>query len=95
MQEAEDAWTETGEEIANRALFPKADSWIFGANNPGKTKTVVFYLARLGGYERGLRSRGPGLRGLRNAGSTGRAAGRELTRLLSKPVAGRPGAKRT
>ena len=27
-----------------RPLFPKVDSWIFGANIPGKKQTVMFYL---------------------------------------------------
>jgi hypothetical protein len=40
-REAEDAWTKTCEEIANMTLFPKVESWIFGANIPGKKKTVM------------------------------------------------------
>ena len=31
-----------------RPLFPKAASWIFGANIPGKKRTVMFYL---GGHQ--------------------------------------------
>ncbi|WFR73236.1 NAD(P)/FAD-dependent oxidoreductase [Prescottella defluvii] len=49
-REAEDAWTQTCREIADVTLFPKAQSWIFGANIPGKTNTVMFYLAGLGNY---------------------------------------------
>ena len=48
--DAEQAWTETCQEIANATLFPKAESWIFGANIPGKKNTVYFYLAGLGAY---------------------------------------------
>ena len=35
-------------------LFPKADSWIFGANVPGKKNTVMFYMAGLGDYRQKL-----------------------------------------
>ncbi len=38
------AWTETCGEIADQTLFPRAASWIFGANIPGKKRTVMFYL---------------------------------------------------
>jgi cyclohexanone monooxygenase len=31
-------------------LFPKAQSWIFGANIPGKKNAVMFYLGGLGNY---------------------------------------------
>lgn len=48
--DAEQAWTETCQEIASATLFPKAESWIFGANIPGKKNTVYFYLAGLGAY---------------------------------------------
>ena len=34
--------------IANYTLFPKTDSWIFGANIPGKKHAVMFYLGGLG-----------------------------------------------
>lgn len=47
---AEDAWTVTCQEIADSTLFPKAESWIFGANVPGKTNTVMFWMAGLAAY---------------------------------------------
>ena len=47
---AEDGWTATCREIAGYTLFPKAESWIFGANIPGKPNTVMFYMAGLGAY---------------------------------------------
>ncbi|MGI6871948.1 flavin-containing monooxygenase [Amycolatopsis sp. 3B14] len=47
---AEEAWTAKCAEIADMTLFPKADSWIFGANIPGKKNAVMFYLAGLGAY---------------------------------------------
>jgi cyclohexanone monooxygenase len=48
--EAEQAWTETCRTIADMTLFPKVDSWIFGANIPGKTQTVMFYMGGLANY---------------------------------------------
>ena len=47
---AEQAWTATCTEIAERTLFSKGESWIFGANIPGKTNTVMFYMGGLGAY---------------------------------------------
>ena len=35
-------------------LFPKAESWIFGANIPGKKNTVMFYMAGIGAYRQQL-----------------------------------------
>ena len=52
--EAEQTWSETCREIADATLFPKTDSWIFGANIPGKPNTVMFYLAGLGAYRQVL-----------------------------------------
>ncbi|HAU57077.1 MAG TPA: NAD(P)/FAD-dependent oxidoreductase [Comamonadaceae bacterium] len=52
--EAESGWTKTCHDIAHMTLFPKADSWIFGANIPGKTNTVYFYMAGLGAYRQEL-----------------------------------------
>jgi len=48
--ETEEAWTETCAEIADATLFPMAASWIFGANIPGKKRTVMFYLGGLKTY---------------------------------------------
>jgi cyclohexanone monooxygenase len=48
--EVETAWTDTCMEIANQTLFPKAASWIFGANIPGKKRTVMFYLGGMKNY---------------------------------------------
>ncbi|WP_249933282.1 hypothetical protein [Blastococcus sp. CCUG 61487] len=51
---AEEAWTAVCEEIANMTLFPKAQSWIFGANIPGKKNAVMFYMAGLSAYRQKL-----------------------------------------
>ncbi|MGH3632984.1 MAG: flavin-containing monooxygenase, partial [Mycobacterium sp.] len=51
---AEDSWSATCSQIANATLFPKAQSWIFGANIPGKPHAVMFYLGGLGRYREEL-----------------------------------------
>ncbi|MBH0119669.1 NAD(P)/FAD-dependent oxidoreductase [Rhodococcus sp. HM1] len=48
--EAEEEWTETCTDIANATLFTRGNSWIFGANIPGKKPSVLFYLGGLGNY---------------------------------------------
>lgn len=48
--EAEEEWLETCRTIAGMTLFPKAESWIFGANVPGKKNAVRFYLGGLVNY---------------------------------------------
>jgi cation diffusion facilitator CzcD-associated flavoprotein CzcO len=53
-QDAVDGWTETCSTIANATLFPKADSWIFGANIPGKTNAVMFFMAGHSAYREKL-----------------------------------------
>jgi len=49
-QQAADEWVRTCQTIADMTLFPQAQSWIFGANIPGKKNAVMFYLAGLGAY---------------------------------------------
>ena len=44
---AEEKWREHINEIADKSLFPQADSWYFGANIPGKTKPIVHTCSRL------------------------------------------------
>lgn len=51
-QQTEDAWSATCTELAGYTLFPKAESWIFGANVPGKAHAVMFYLGGLGNYRK-------------------------------------------
>ncbi|GGO08009.1 cyclohexanone monooxygenase [Microbispora rosea subsp. aerata] len=53
-QGAEDAWTQTCKEIADQTLFSKVDSWIFGANIPGKKHSVMFFFAGLAPYRQKL-----------------------------------------
>ena len=49
-QEAESYWTATCKQIAYTTLFAKTESWIFGANIPGKPHTVLFYMGGLAPY---------------------------------------------
>ena len=75
--DAEAGWTATCADIAAQTLFAKGDSWIFGANIPGKPNTVMFYMAGLAAYRDGLRGGiDAGYRGyeLDNAAPAGRAA---------------------
>jgi cyclohexanone monooxygenase len=55
-QDAEDHWVATCDEIAYGTLFPKVDSWINGANIPGKPVTVMFYMAGMSAYMDQLRA---------------------------------------
>ncbi|GAA2425903.1 NAD(P)/FAD-dependent oxidoreductase [Streptomyces macrosporus] len=75
-REAEAGWTATCKEIADMTLFPKAQSWIFGASIPGKTPTVVFYLAGLKNYRAVLDDvTGDNYRGFRFSRRSEQAAG--------------------
>ncbi|WP_343602792.1 hypothetical protein [Mycobacterium sp.] len=47
---AESKWTSPCAELADATLFSKAESWIFGANIPGKTRTVMFYMGGIARY---------------------------------------------
>ncbi|KAJ6119150.1 hypothetical protein N7523_003430 [Penicillium sp. IBT 18751x] len=51
---AEHGWTEMCDSISKDSLFRRTDSWIFGANVPGKKKSVLFYFGGLGQYRRVL-----------------------------------------
>jgi len=53
--DAEEEWLDTCRSIADMTLFPKAESWIFGANIPGKKNAVRFYLGGLANYRKVLR----------------------------------------
>jgi cation diffusion facilitator CzcD-associated flavoprotein CzcO len=54
--ESEHKWGVTCQEIADQTLFAKTDSWIFGANIPGKSNSVYFYMAGLGAFNEELTS---------------------------------------
>lgn len=48
--EAEEGWTDLCKELSDNSLFKKTDSWIFGANVPGKKNAVMFYFGGLKNY---------------------------------------------
>lgn len=47
---AENDWVKTCGDMASQMLLTKADSWIFGANIPGKPKRVLFYVAGVANF---------------------------------------------
>lgn len=51
---ARDEWVTLCRTIADMTLFPKAESWIFGANIPGKKNAVMFYMAGIGNYRNAI-----------------------------------------
>ena len=53
-QAAVDEWVATCRSIADMTLFPQAQSWIFGANIPGKKNAVMFYMAGHSAYRQKL-----------------------------------------
>ncbi len=49
---AEDKWVDHVQEVANKTLFPQANSWYMGANIPGKPRLFMPYIAGVGTYRR-------------------------------------------
>ncbi|WP_233508234.1 flavin-containing monooxygenase [Spongiactinospora gelatinilytica] len=54
VRAAEETWTVTCQQSADFTLFPKVDSWIFGANIPGKKNRAMFYFGGLASYREKL-----------------------------------------
>ncbi len=50
--EAENAWVAHAREVADRTLYPQANSWYMGANIPGKPRALLPYVGGLGAYRR-------------------------------------------
>jgi cyclohexanone monooxygenase len=48
--EAEDAWVDHVNEVAQKTLYPQANSWYLGANVPGKPRVFMPYVGGLGNY---------------------------------------------
>lgn len=53
-EEAEREWTRMCDEMSMGSLFRKTDSWIFGANVPGKKHAVLFYFGGLANFRKKL-----------------------------------------
>jgi len=49
-REAEEWWRAHVNEVAEKSLFPQADSWYFGANIPGKPREALNYMGGLPTY---------------------------------------------
>ena len=47
---AEASWVAHCDQLAAGSLFSKVDSWIFGANIPGKVPSLVFYFGGVGQF---------------------------------------------
>jgi cyclohexanone monooxygenase len=50
--EAEAAWTDHVNELAAGTLLSEVDSWFFGANIPGKKRTVLMYFGGVPAYRK-------------------------------------------
>lgn len=50
QRDAQDRWVEHVNEVADRTLYPVADSWYVGANIPGKPRVFMPYVAGVGVY---------------------------------------------
>jgi cyclohexanone monooxygenase len=50
--EAEENWVAHVNEVADRTLFPVANSWYMGANVPGKPRVFLPYVGGFGNYTR-------------------------------------------
>jgi cyclohexanone monooxygenase len=51
-QDAEDAWVRYNNEVADRTLYPLANSWYVGANIPGKPRVFMPYVGGVTAYKR-------------------------------------------
>jgi cyclohexanone monooxygenase len=50
--EAEDAWVDHVNDLADATLYPLANSWYVGANIPGKPRVFMPYVGGVGAYRR-------------------------------------------
>ena len=52
--QAQEAWVEHNNEVANATLYPLANSWYMGANIPGKARVFMPYVGGVNNYQRKL-----------------------------------------
>lgn len=52
LPESEQKWTQLCKDLCENSLFKSTASWIFGANIPGKTQTVMFFFGGLAKYRK-------------------------------------------
>src|SRR5271154_1545669 len=51
-QDAEDAWVQHNNDVADRTLYPLANSWYVGANIPGKPRVFMPYVGGVAAYKK-------------------------------------------
>jgi cyclohexanone monooxygenase len=51
-EDAEDAWVQHNNEVADRTLYPLANSWYVGANIPGKPRVFMPYVGGVSAYKK-------------------------------------------
>jgi cyclohexanone monooxygenase len=51
-QDAEDSWVQHNNEVAERTLYPLANSWYVGANIPGKPRVFMPYVGGVTAYKK-------------------------------------------
>jgi cyclohexanone monooxygenase len=51
-QDAEDSWVQHNNEVADRTLYPLANSWYVGANIPGKPRVFMPYVGGVAAYKK-------------------------------------------
>jgi cyclohexanone monooxygenase len=51
-EDAEEAWVQHNNEVANRTLYPLANSWYVGANIPGKPRVFMPYVGGVTAYKK-------------------------------------------
>jgi cyclohexanone monooxygenase len=51
-QDAEDAWVQHNNAVADRTLYPLANSWYVGANIPGKPRVFMPYVGGVAAYKK-------------------------------------------
>jgi cyclohexanone monooxygenase len=49
---AEDAWVRHNNDVADRTLYPLANSWYVGANIPGKPRIFMPYVGGVAAYKK-------------------------------------------
>jgi cyclohexanone monooxygenase len=51
-RDAEDSWVQHNNEVADRTLYPLANSWYVGANIPGKPRVFMPYVGGVTAYKK-------------------------------------------
>jgi cyclohexanone monooxygenase len=51
-EDAEEAWVQHNNDVANRTLYPLANSWYVGANIPGKPRVFMPYVGGVTAYKK-------------------------------------------